>query len=386
MFRAIGRQTPAPVIGRQQFQRLVHEDAALLAGRELAAVPVQPVEGLQLIHRLPRLARADDGRGKRYGVEGDVVLAHELDVADILGPLVQTPPVAPAVSGRIRPFLGRADIFDGGVEPDVEDLVLHARTREAVLGHRHAPGQVAGDAPVNQTLVQMLVGDGFGQGLPAALAVDPGADFRLDLRLQQIEMARVAHLQVPRPRHRRIGIDQVGRIQQPPAVVALIPARADVAAMGARPLDIAVGQEPGVVDGVDHPIHPLLDQAVLLQRLGEMLGQAMVLRVRRPAEPVVAEPERLARRLLNLVLLVAIGPHVLTGGGGGQLGWGAVLVGGADVEHLISLRPLEPRPDVGRQHRPRQIPQVLDAIDVGQRRGDEDAGHGRPVVPGSRRI
>ena len=98
-----------------------------------------------------------------------------------------------------------------------------------------------------------------------------------------------------------------------------------MAAVRAGALDIAVGQEAGVVDRIDHPIHPLLDQAVLLQRLGEMLGQSMVLRVRRPAEPVVAETERLTGGLLDLVLLVAIGPHVLTGGG--QLNVGTAISG-----------------------------------------------------------
>jgi hypothetical protein len=63
-FRAIGRQVPAPVVGGQQLQRLIHEDAALLAGREFAAVPVQPVEGLERIDRLPRLARAEMVAGK----------------------------------------------------------------------------------------------------------------------------------------------------------------------------------------------------------------------------------------------------------------------------------------------------------------------------------
>ncbi|SJM64518.1 hypothetical protein FM111_10505 [Brevundimonas diminuta 3F5N] len=41
--------------------------------------------------------------------------------------------------------------------------------------------------------------------------------------------------------------------------------------------------------------------------------------------------------------------------------------------------PHEARPHIGGQHRPGQIPQVLDAVDVGQRRGDEDAGHDLPT-------
>uniref|UniRef100_A0A0N5A620 TRUD domain-containing protein n=1 Tax=Parastrongyloides trichosuri TaxID=131310 RepID=A0A0N5A620_PARTI len=128
MFRTIGRQVPAPVVGRQQLQRLIHEDAPAHAGRELAAVPVQPVEGLELIDRLPRFARADDGGREADGVEGHVVLAHELDVADVVRALVQTPPRAPVSARLFGPLLGRGDVFDRRVEPDVEDLALHART------------------------------------------------------------------------------------------------------------------------------------------------------------------------------------------------------------------------------------------------------------------
>ncbi len=228
----------------------------------------------------------------------------------------------------------------------------------------------------------MLQRDGLRQRLPARLRPDPVADGAFQLRLQQIEMARVADLQVPAARHGGIRFDQVGRVQQAAAVVALVAPRADVAAVRTGALDVAVGQEAGVVDGVDHAIHPLLDEAVRLQHVGEMLGQAAVGFVRTAAEPVVAESEGLARPLLDLVLLVAVGADVLTGRGGGQFGRGAVLVGGADVEDVVPLGPFEPAPHVGRQHRARQVPEVLDAVDVGQRRGDEDAGHGSPVSRG----
>ena len=58
---ALGRvrhEEPAPAVGRQQVERLVHEDAAALRGRELPAVVRQPVERLELVDQLPRLARA----------------------------------------------------------------------------------------------------------------------------------------------------------------------------------------------------------------------------------------------------------------------------------------------------------------------------------------
>src|SRR5690606_29508563 len=60
-------------------------------------------------------------------------------------------------------------------------------------------------------------------------------------------------------------------------------------------------------------------------------------------------------------------------------GRGAVFIGGADIEDVMPPRPHETRPNIGGQHRPGQIPKVLDAVDVGQRRGDEDTGHDVPT-------
>ena len=62
--RRIGDQVIAPVIGGQDLQRRVHEHAALAAGRELPAVIVEPVEALQPIDELPRLAEPRMVTGK----------------------------------------------------------------------------------------------------------------------------------------------------------------------------------------------------------------------------------------------------------------------------------------------------------------------------------
>ena len=319
-------------------------------------------------------------------MEGHVVLAHHLHIAHVPRALVGAPPAFPAFIGAVRvaPLLGGGDVFDGGVEPDVEDLVLEPRPGQAAPGHRHAPGEVAGDAPVDQPLVQVLVGDGPGQARPFGLGVHPGADLVLHLRMPLIEVARLAHLQVPRAGHRRIGFDQVDRIEQIAAVVALIAPGRGEAAMGAYPLDIAVGQEALVVDGIDHPVEALLDQAVVLQHLGEVLGQGPVLRRGGAAEPVPRQAERAAEVVLGAVPFLAIGQDVLPRRRRRQLRRGAVLVRGADIEGLVPPGPLEARIDIRRQHGARQVAQVLDAVDVGQSRGDEDAGHGALVRNGAR--
>src|SRR5205814_1803440 len=115
----------------------------LAAGGKLAAVIVEPMEALDHIDCLPRLAGPEQCRGKAHGMERHIVLAQKLDVTDV----VREPPVLPTPNvGALRsPFLGDRDIGDRRVEPDVEDLSLEAFAR-----HRHAPIEVAGDAAVPQ--------------------------------------------------------------------------------------------------------------------------------------------------------------------------------------------------------------------------------------------
>ena len=61
-------------------------------------------------------------------------------------------------------------------------------------------------------------------------------------------MARIAHLDVFRAGNLRIRRDQIGRLQQAAAIVALVAARTLKLAVRARPLDIAVGQETRIID------------------------------------------------------------------------------------------------------------------------------------------
>ncbi len=193
-------------------------------------------------------------------------------------------------------------------------------------------------------------------------------------------MPGVADFEIGRAGHGRIGLDQVRGIEQAAAVVALVAPGGPMATVRTGPFHIAVGQEALVVDRIDHPIGAFFDQAVVFQHVGEVLGQLMVLGRGGPSEPVPGQAEFAAEPVLNGVVLLAVGEHVEARVGGGQLGRRAVLVGGADVEHIVTLGPLEARIDVRRQHRTRQIAQVLDAVDVRQGRCDQDAGHGGPSL------
>ena len=140
VFRRMAQEPPPPVIRRQDLERLVHEHAASLRGGELAALVVEVVERLDVVDELPGLTGPHQGGGEGERVEGHVVLAHELDVAHVARTLVGAPPAFPVGVGLavgLGPFGGGGDVFDRRVEPDVEDLALHAGP---VFGRLCGPG------------------------------------------------------------------------------------------------------------------------------------------------------------------------------------------------------------------------------------------------------
>ena len=170
----------------------------LLRGGELAAVPVQPVEGLQHVDQLPRLARAQDGGGEADRVEGDVVLAHELDVADVVRALVGRHQRSQSLARRRRPTPGwrrciRSARRTRRRRPCPRSRAAAGRPRS----HRHAPGEVAGDAAVDQPLVEVLVARSSGRSVGQSVLVSTQARMRSgQLGLQQVEVAGLAHLDV----------------------------------------------------------------------------------------------------------------------------------------------------------------------------------------------
>ena len=249
----------------------------MFGGGKLAAVIIEPVESLDAVHQLPRLARAHDGDGKADRVERHIVLAHEFVIADVFRVV---PPRLPriALAVRVGPFLCRADIFDGCVEPDVKHLALELAVRD-VVRHRHAPIDIARDAAILQSLFQPFVGDGPDKLRPFVLVtVDPCAQLRHELRLLQEQMRGVADLDVIRTRHCAARLDEIDGIQNTRAVLALVAARLFVAAMRACADDIAVRQEAAVGIGIDLLRRADFQKAVLPELAREMLRQFPVLR------------------------------------------------------------------------------------------------------------
>ena len=90
---------------------------------------------------------------------------------------------------------------------------------------------------------------------------------------------------------------------------------------------------------------------------------------------VEGEPEPGREVLLHLVHLGAVFFHGFARLGGSKLGGGAVFVGGADEHHLMPHRAVEAGEEVGRQLGADEVAEMLDPVDVGNGRGDEDACH-----------
>lgn len=89
-------------------------------------------------------------------------------------------------------------------------------------------------------------------------------------------MARLAKLDVMRPGDRRPRRDQLGGIEQPRAVLALITARIGALAERAGADDVAIGQKAPVVRRISLPKETLLDPARRVERAEDLLRQRAV--------------------------------------------------------------------------------------------------------------
>jgi hypothetical protein len=76
------------------------------------------------------------------------------------------------------------------------------------------------------------------------------------------------------------------------------------------------------------------------------------------------------------VLAHTIGGDVEPGFARRELGRRAVLVGAAQEQHVVAALAAEAGVDVGRQQRAGEVAEMLDAVDVRQRAGDQDPAHG----------
>src|SRR5918998_588969 len=159
----------SPWIGTHARRRLRRPSpAGLKTGRTSEG---QPGSG-----RVPRAARRPGcgwwtsasraARRPHYGVEDGVVLADEVykpgaRVLPVVAPEIRLPYV-------VCPLHRGGDVADGGVEPDVEALVLESRLR-----HGDAPEDVPGDRAPFEPASDHAQREVLHLGAPVFLAADP---------------------------------------------------------------------------------------------------------------------------------------------------------------------------------------------------------------------
>ena len=306
------------------------------------------------------------------GVEVEDVLADEVVQLRVRAPLGVGRHID---GGRARRQVAEtAEVADGRVQPDVEELSRGAGDLEAEVG------RVAGDVPVRQLVVALgsqpflhLVGRlGLQRRLGRELARGPAAQEVLAARVGQLEEVMLRGLAHGRgARHGGIGVLQLGGGVGGAAHLAGVPVLVLGGATGALALDVAVRQEH-LLDRVVE----LLDGAHLDQPRRPQLGvdivgvEAGFLRVGRV---VVVEGHVEAGKVARVLAMDARDQRL---GGDALLlrpqhDGRAVGVVGAHVPAFVAAHLLEAHPDVGLDilH---QVAEVDGAIGVGQGAGDED--------------
>ena len=156
-------------------------------------------------------------------------------------------------------------------------------------------------------------------------------------------------------------LDQICRVELPPAVVTLIASGVSVTAMGARPFDVAVGEEAVGLGVVQLLADSGFDEAVLGQRRKDVLCDlAMVVGPGGRVE-IPTDTERLPclEELRVITVDDLLWAHVLLFGAHGDRR--PVHVGSRDHQNLVSREPVIAGEDVGRQIGTGEMPEMAGA-------------------------
>src|ERR687898_2748094 len=135
----------------------------------------------------------------------------------------------------------------------------------------------------SQAFVEPLVRDRGREDGPVRLGIEPRAHLAGERRLPEEQVPGLANLEVRAAADRGSGLDEVRRVEEAGAVLALVASCRRVPAVGTGPNDVAVGKEAAVVARVDLLGPSLLDEPVLLEPAGGALGEGVGLQGRAPA-------------------------------------------------------------------------------------------------------
>ena len=248
---------------------MITKHTGILALAELAVLVVEVLRTGNLTDQRPGVVCTHQCAGEDDGVEGDIVLAHELHQTDLFG-------VAPPLFPLLGVVGGDTDIADRSIKPHVEHLVLVALQR-----HRSSPLQITGDATRLETVLDPAVGDVDGVGRPTVL--DGGLShplLELLSLLGQVEEEMLSSALLHYVRRTALlaeGVLQLGSIQEVTALITLITSGLFVTADRAGSLDETISQETLALVAVDL-LDLLLYQLVLfMQALENTLGNDSLL-------------------------------------------------------------------------------------------------------------
>ena len=231
--RGVGRKhiTQDVLLSGEILEILVGPDSPAARSRYLVAFEIQELVGRDVIRKDVAVAIGLEHRREHYAVEDDIVLTDEVDELRILA----LPPLLPVVREQL---LSVADIADGGVKPDIENLAFGA-----LDGNRHTPVKVTGDRTGLQAAVEPALNLAIDIGPPLFVAIEyPLAQPLLIVLQRQIPVGgffldRLGAAQL------RLWIDKLFRAESAAALLALVAVGVGVSALGASTDNIAVGEE-----------------------------------------------------------------------------------------------------------------------------------------------
>ena len=300
-------------------------------------------------------------RRPEEGVEVGDIFANEVVDLDLVAP----PPVVQPLAVALAPLPRRADVADGGVEPDVPVVARAIGDLEAEVGRR------PGDVPLPQRLLEEVALEVVGDlRLEVAAGLGPGGEEVVELLDVDEQVAGRADLG-PGPGERAHRVHQLGGIVGMAALLAVVAVLVGCLAVRASAFDEAVGQE-----GAGHRVVKLGDfllrhQPGLSQGGPDLLAGGPGLGAVGAA--VVVELDVEAAEVVEVGLLHP-GDQLLladTLRPGPDHDRRAVGIVGADIDRLPAPQLLETDPDIGLQILD-QVAQVDVPIGIGQGAGNQD--------------
>ena len=297
-------------------------------------------------------------------MKGDVVLADELEKLHVFR-------VFPPRFPLRRQGRGYGYVADGGVEPDIEDLVFIALFRD-----RDSPLQVPGYGPFLEAVPDPGVGHLNSIAGPETLDRSlghPVLEFRKYGGKIEIEVMGLPHLGF-RAAGTAAGFYQVRRVKQFAAVFALISPGIIISAVGTGSPDKAIRQKALTARTVElfdaaffYVALPVAAPEDGLDNIGLFRGGSAAELVKGDVEPFV---DIVVDNKIAVAQLLGRDSFLQCPG----LGGGSVLIGSADVEGFVALEPAETGKNVRRQNL-YKVAEMGNIINIGQRRGDQSLLH-----------